>query len=94
MPHGFLTIEQWNAKRKQWTSIAHLDAGHSMTEALRKLERRGRAGFFRIIQTQRMVWAEKKDGKMRLRKWHATNPETLARTARAFERDRGKWPKN
>src|SRR5215471_13815473 len=92
MPHGFLTIEQWNTKKKRWVPIAHLNAKKSMTDALRELERKGKPGFFRVVQTQRMVWAERANGKLRLRKWHASSLETLARTARAFERNRGKWP--
>jgi hypothetical protein len=90
MPHGFYTIEQWRGKR--WVTVCHLDGGQSLTDAMQEVERRGKAGFFRIVQTQRMIWAEKKDGKLRLRKWHAGTPETLSRTAEAFDRDGGKWP--
>jgi hypothetical protein len=56
------------------------------------LERRGKPGYFRIVQTQRMIWAEKIGGKLKLRKWHAGNPEALSRGAAAFDRDGGKWP--
>ena len=90
MPHGFYTIEQWRGKK--WVTVCHLDGGHSLTKAIEELERRGKPGFFRIVQMQRMIWAEKKDGKLRLRKWHAGNPETLSRGAEAFDRDGGKWP--
>jgi hypothetical protein len=92
MAHGFLTIEKWQARRKQWITVCHLNANQSITDALQQLERQGKAGFFRIVQTQRMVWAEKIKGKLKLRKWHANSPETLSRTAKAYERDRGKWP--
>ena len=92
MAHGFFTIEQWRGRKKQWVTVCHLPADQSVTEALQELERRGQPGFFRVVQTQRMVWAEKIGGKLRLRKWHANHPETLARSAEAFDRDGGKWP--
>ena len=92
MAHGFFTIEQW--RHKKWLTICHLIGHTKLTDALRELERRDKPGFFRVVQMQRMVWAEKKDGKLQLRKWHANNPETLSRTAKAFDRDRGKWPKS
>ena len=92
MAHGFFTIEQWLGKKAQWVAVCHLDGGQSVTDALKELERRDKPGLFRVVQTQRMVWAEKTDGKLRLRKWHATSPETLSRTAEAFDRDGGKWP--
>ena len=90
MPHGFFTIEQWRGKK--WETVCHLDGGHSLTEAIEEVERRGKAGFFRVVQTQRKIWAEKKDGKLRLRKWHAGSPETLSRGTEAFDRDGGTWP--
>ena len=92
MPNGFFTIEQWRNKR--WVTVCHTDGYKSLTEAMRELERRGKPGFFRVVQTQRMIWVEKNAGKLKLRKWHANSPETLSRTAKAFERDRGKWPKS
>jgi hypothetical protein len=96
MPQGFYTIEQWKPRRRggkpQWVAVAHADARASPSAALRMIEQRDRAGFFRVIQTQRQVWAERIDGKLRLRKWHAGSPEALARTAQAFVRDGGRWP--
>jgi hypothetical protein len=90
MAHGFFTIEQWRNKR--WVTVCHVDGHQSLTDAMTELERRGKAGFFRVVQMQRMIWAEKQDGKLKLRKWHASNPGTLSRTAEAFDRDGGKWP--
>jgi hypothetical protein len=92
MAHGYFTIEQWLDKR--WVAICHVDGNQSLTDAIKKLERRGEPGFFRVVQMQRMIWAEKEDGKLRLRKWHATSPDTLSRTAEAFDRDGGKWPES
>ena len=90
MAQGFFTIEQWRNKR--WVAVCDLNGDQSVTTALRELERRGKPGLFRVVQTQRMVWAEKKDGELKLRKWHAGTPETLSRTAEAFDRDHGIWP--
>jgi len=90
MAHGFFTIEQWRGK--QWLPVCQVDGCRSLTVALRELERRGNPGFFRVMQMQRMVWTEKTDGKLRLRKWHANSPDTLSRTARAYDRDGGRWP--
>jgi len=96
MPHGFFTIEEWGpAKRggkSQWTVVCHVSAEHSLSEAINQLEARGEPGFYRVVQTQRMVWAEVEAGKLRLRKWHASSPESLAQSAEAFERDGGKYP--
>ena len=91
MAHGFFTIEEW--RNKKWVTVCHLNADQSVTDALQELERRDKAGYFRIVQTQRMIWAEKIGGKLKLRKWHAGSPETLSRGAEAFDRDGGKWPK-
>jgi hypothetical protein len=90
MAHGFFTIEEWRGKK--WVTVCHVAGGKSLTDAMRELEQRGRPGFFRVVQMQRMIWAEKIDGKLKLRKWHASNPEALSRTAEAFDRDGGKWP--
>src|SRR4051812_47841312 len=96
MPHGFFTIEQWKPRKRgddpEWVAVEHIDADQSISDALRILEERDEEGFYRVVQTQRQVWAEKVDGKLRLRKWHADSPAALARTAEAFVRDKGKWP--
>ena len=90
MAHGFFTIEEW--RNKKWVTVCHLDADQSVADALQELERRNKPGYFRVVQTQRMVWAERIDGKLKLRKWHAGSPETLSRGAEAFDRDGGRWP--
>jgi hypothetical protein len=56
------------------------------------IEAEGKPGFYRVVQTQRVIWAEDTDGKLRLRKWHAGSPEGMERGAAAFERDGGKYP--
>jgi hypothetical protein len=96
MPHGFFTIQQWKSPKRgakpQWVDVCHLDACNSLSDAIAALETQGKPGFFRIVQTQRMIWAELENGKLRLRRSHASNPESLARTAEAFIRDGGRYP--
>ena len=95
MPRGFFSIEQWKPKKRggasEWIAVVHMNADRSLSDAMNEIERRDEAGFFRIVQTQRQVWAEKVDGKLRIRKWHAGSPEALARTGDAFIRDKGRW---
>jgi hypothetical protein len=94
MAHGFLTLERW--RNRKWIAVAHFNANQSASDALAVLNERGQAGFYRIVQTQRMIWAEHDGGagggKLRLRKWHVGSPDELARTAAAFDHDKGKWP--
>jgi hypothetical protein len=96
MAYGFFTIEQWKrpkpGAKSQWVPIEHLDAHHTLSDALRSIEEGDRAGFYRVVQTQRWVWAEKVDRKVRFRRKHASNAAELARTAATFERDGGRWP--
>jgi hypothetical protein len=96
MPRGFFTIEKWERPprggKSRWTVVCHLGAEHSLSDAMRHLESLRRPGFFRVVQTQRMAWAEMGEGKLRLRRWHASSPESLTRSAEAFERDGGKYP--
>ena len=96
MPYGSFTIEQWKPRKRrgkpEWITVAHIDARQSLSDALRLIEDRGRPGFFRVIQTQRQIWAQKVDGRLRLRKWHAGSSASLARGAAAFVRDKGRWP--
>jgi hypothetical protein len=95
MPHGFFTIEQLKSAGPRgnatWVTVAHVDARHSLSDALAEIERRGKAGFYRVVQMQRVVWAEKVDGELKLRKWHAGSPASLARGARTFVRDKGRY---
>jgi hypothetical protein len=96
MPHGFFTIEQWKrpdpGSEPQWLLVRHLNSSHSLSDAIEQLEELGQPGFYRVVQTQRMIWAEKRDGKLHLRKWHAGSPEELSRSTAAFDRDGGRWP--
>ena len=96
MAHGFFTVEQWKrppGKRKpQWIPILHLDSHQSLTRALAAIAERGQAGLYRVLQTQRCIWAEMEGGRLRLHGSHASSPESLARLTEVYERDGGRRP--
>jgi hypothetical protein len=96
MAHGFFTLEQWKRPvpraAPRWVPIRHFNHDITLSGAIQHLENLGRPGFYRVTQTQRMIWAEKTEGRLRLRKWHAGSPEALARSVEAFDRDGGRWP--
>jgi hypothetical protein len=78
--------------KSQWVPIRHLNGDHSLSDAMRSIEEAGKPGLYRVIQTQRQIWAQVIDDKLRLRKWHAMTPESLRHTVEAFDRDDGNWP--
>jgi hypothetical protein len=96
MPHGFFTIEQWKTSRKgatsQWTAILHLDSYQTLSKAMEALEKRGRPGLYRVVQTQRCIWAEMEKGKLRLHGSHVGSFESLTRLAKLYEREGGRRP--
>jgi hypothetical protein len=96
MPHGFFTVEQWTLSRdgakSQWVSILHPDSCQSMSKAMEALEKRGQAGLYRVVQTQRRIWAESENGKLRLHGSHVSSPDNLATLAEIFEREGGHRP--
>jgi hypothetical protein len=97
MAHGFFTVEQWRAPRKdakpEWIPVLQLDAGQSLSKASAALEKRGEPGLFRVVQMQRCIWAEMdKGGKLRLHGSHASTPKGLDEIARIFERENGRRP--
>jgi hypothetical protein len=96
MPQGYYTIEQWISGGKgeapQWRPIMHLPFGLSQTAAEDALQKQGKAGLFRLVQMQRLIWAEQEPGGLRLRKSHAGSPESLDRQREMFERCGGKYP--
>jgi hypothetical protein len=96
MPPGFFTLEQWKRptprSQPQWVPVQHFNRDKTLSDAVEHIEHIGRPGFYRVIQTQRMIWAEKTEGKLRLRKWHAGSPAVLSRSAETFDRDGGRWP--
>ena len=96
MPQGYYTIEQWtqpkNGRQGNWVAIFHLPFGRSLTDAEHTLEQLGKPGFYRLVQMQRVIWAEEEGGKLRLRKSHAGSPENLDEMRQIFERTGGRYP--
>jgi hypothetical protein len=96
VPHGFFTVEQWkappNGAAPQWIPILHLDSYQSLSKAITALEKRGQPGLYRVAQTQRCIWAELEDGKLRLHGSHVSSPDGLARLAELYEREGGRRP--
>lgn len=93
---AFFTIEQWRrAKRgaaSKRTPVLHFDASHSVSQALEVLKQRGKTGLYRVVQTQRCIWAELESGTLRLHGPHALSPDSLARLVALYERERGRPP--
>ena len=93
MPHGFFTVEQWtSAPKPHWNPILYLDSYQSLSKAIDALEKRGRAGLYRVVQTQRCVWAEVEGGKLRLYRSHASSPENLDQLVKIYQREGGRRP--
>jgi hypothetical protein len=96
MPQGYYTIEQWTGKDGErqpiWTAVAYLPFGRTQTQAEAALEKLGKHGFYRLVQTQRVIWAEKIGAKLHLRKSHAGSPASLEEQRKIFERFDGKFP--
>jgi hypothetical protein len=95
MPQGYYTIEQWKAPKTtaqpEWVAVLHLAFGASLTAAEKAVEKL-ESGFYRVVQTQRVIWAQKEGGKLRLRKSHASSPESLEKMRQMFERCGGEYP--
>jgi hypothetical protein len=96
MPQGYYTIEQWtrtkSGGRTEWVAVLHLPLGESLTTAEQAIERLGKPGFYRVVQTQRVIWAEREGSGLRLRKSHAGSPESLDSMRKMFERTAGVYP--
>ena len=90
MPQGYYVIEQW--KQPAWVVVAVLPFGLSLTEAERELGRRGKPGFYRLVQTQRIVWCERTADGVRLRKSHASGPKSLEEMQAMYDRNGGRYP--
>jgi len=96
MPQGYYTIEQWKQPRKgvppDWVGILILPFGATLTEAEQALAQLDQPGFYRVVQLQRVVWAEREEGKLHLRKSHAGSPDSVDRMRQMFERCGGRYP--
>jgi hypothetical protein len=70
MPYGYFVVEQRKAGKpgapSEWTPIHHpthdFDARTTLTKVMQWIEAEGKPGFYRVIQMQRAVWAEKIGG--------------------------------
>lgn len=96
MPTGFFTVEQWKRPEAgaalQWIPVLQLDSRQSLSKAIDALERRGKPGLYRVVQTQRCVWAEMEGGKLSLHRSHVSSNESLARLAKLYESEGGRRP--
>ena len=96
MPQGYYTIEQWTRAKKgsagAWVGILDLPFGRSLTDAETALKNLETPGLYRIVQMQRVVWAEWNGDELRLRKSHASSPESLDEIRQMFERSKGRYP--
>jgi hypothetical protein len=90
MPQGYYTIEQW--RPPQWVAVTALPFGLSLTAAEQALSRLGKPGFYRLVHTQRIIWCERDGDGLRLRKSHASSPQSLRRMQEMFDRTRGRYP--
>src|SRR5262249_28627546 len=78
--------------KPQWVPILHLPFGLSLTLAERTLEKLGKSGLYRLVQMQRVIWAEKRNGRLRLRKSHAGSPDSLDSIRQMYDRCDGRYP--
>jgi hypothetical protein len=96
MPQGYYTIEQWAKSKKgakpEWRAILHLPFGLSLSAAEAALANLGKPGFYRLVHMQRVIWAEKENGTLRLRKSHAGSPQSLDKIRQMFDRCAGRYP--
>jgi hypothetical protein len=94
MAYGFFTVEQWKRGRGKgrWVPVLEVDACESLTKAVKALGEMGKAGLYRVVQTQRCIWAEMEGGKVRLHGSHAGSAEGLARLTDIYDRTGGRRP--
>ena len=96
MPQGYYTIEQWKRPKRngtlEWVPVLTLPFGGTLTAAEKALAQLGKPGFYRVVQTQRVIWAERDGKNFRLRKSHAGSPASLDRIRQMFERCGGRYP--
>jgi hypothetical protein len=96
MPHGFFTVEEWRpaqgSVKSGWIPILHIDSCESLSKAITILEKRGQPGLFRVLQTQRCLWGEMEDGKLRLHGSHVSSPKRLAEMTELYQREGGRRP--
>jgi hypothetical protein len=96
VPQGYYTVEQWMSRRRssppEWIALFHLPLGKSLTAAENAIRKLAKPGFYRVVQTQRVIWAENEQGTFRMRKSHAGSPESLNAMREMFDRCAGRYP--
>ncbi len=96
MPRGFFTVEKWQSSEcegpARWVPVLQLDSNESLTSSLEALQQRGEPGLFRVVQTQRCIWAEMEEGKLRLHGSHVCSPDNLADLVKIYELEGGRRP--
>jgi hypothetical protein len=96
MPQGYYVVEQWMCSAKdsarEWMPVLVLPFGATLTAAEQALEKLREPGFYRIVQMQRVIWADQEAGVFKLRKSHANSPEGLKKMQEMFERCGGRYP--
>jgi hypothetical protein len=96
MPKGFFTIEQWQPAKgrvkARWHPILHRDGHVSLTASVKALEKRAGPGLFRVVQTQRCLWGEMVNGKLRLHGSHVLSVKGLIQLTEIYQREGGRWP--
>jgi hypothetical protein len=97
MPQGYYVVEQWTRSTKdaaaEWIPFLILPFGATLTAAEQALEKLGNPGFYRIVQMQRVIWADQDEGVFKLRKSHANSPHGLKKMQAMFERCGGRYPR-
>ena len=87
MPQGYYTMEQW--RRPKWVTVRVLPCGLSLTAAEQAVSKLPRPALYRLTHTQRILWS---DPTGRIRKSHASSPQSLADIQSTFDRTRGVYP--
>lgn len=75
-----------------WIAVLQLPFGATLTAAEEALEKLGEPGFYRVVQMQRVIWAETEAGRLKLRKSHASSADSLKKMQEMFERCGGRYP--
>jgi len=92
MPQGYYTIEQWFSADGTWRPVATLPFGLSLTAAEKEVEKLHQPGLYRLVQMQRVMWAENDGPSLRLRKSHASSPKSLSSIVEMYDRCAGCYP--
>lgn len=88
MPQGYYVVQQSTCPTQEaaaaWIPVLVLPFGATLTAAEQALAELQEPGFYRIVQMQRVIWAEREAGVLRLRKSTRTPRKALRRCKRCF----------